>query len=46
LLIDPGLNHAQVPSISAPWAAPSPDGQHLAIYVWSLSANMWMMENF
>jgi serine/threonine protein kinase len=31
---------------SAPWAIPSPDGHHLAIYSWSLSANMWMMENF
>ncbi len=31
---------------SAPWAVPSPDGRHLAIYVWSLNANMWMMENF
>jgi eukaryotic-like serine/threonine-protein kinase len=25
---------------------PSPDGRHLAIYDWQLSANMWMMENF
>ena len=31
---------------SAPWAIPSPDGRHLAIYSWSLSANIWMMENF
>jgi serine/threonine protein kinase/Tol biopolymer transport system component len=31
---------------SAPWAVPSPDGRHLAIHTWSLSANMWMMENF
>jgi eukaryotic-like serine/threonine-protein kinase len=31
---------------SAPWAIPSPDGRHLAIYSWSLNANMWMMENF
>jgi eukaryotic-like serine/threonine-protein kinase len=31
---------------SAPWAVPSPDGRHLAIYQWSLSANMWMMENY
>jgi Tol biopolymer transport system component len=30
----------------APWAVPSPDGRHLAIYDWQLSANMWMMENF
>jgi eukaryotic-like serine/threonine-protein kinase len=31
---------------SAPMAVPSPDGSHLAIYDWKLSANMWMMENF
>ncbi len=31
---------------SAPWAVPSPDGRHLAIYNWSLNANMWMIENF
>lgn len=31
---------------SASWAVPSPDGRHLAIYDWKLSANMWMMENF
>ena len=31
---------------SAPWAVPSPDGRHLAIYSWTLRANMWMMENF
>jgi eukaryotic-like serine/threonine-protein kinase len=31
---------------SAPWVVPSPDGRHVAIYSWSLSANMWMMENF
>jgi serine/threonine protein kinase len=31
---------------AAPWAVPSPDGRHLAIYSWTLSANMWMMENF
>jgi hypothetical protein len=31
---------------SAPWAVPSPDGRHPAIYEWSLNANMWMMENF
>ena len=30
----------------APWAVPSPDGRHLAICVWSLNANIWMMENF
>jgi hypothetical protein len=32
--------------LSAPWTVPSPDGHHLAIYDWKLSANMWMMENF
>jgi eukaryotic-like serine/threonine-protein kinase len=32
--------------VSAPWAIPSPDGRHVAIYDWKLSANMWMMENF
>jgi DNA-binding winged helix-turn-helix (wHTH) protein/Tol biopolymer transport system component len=32
--------------ISAPWAVPSPDGRHLAIYDWKLNANMWMIENF
>jgi serine/threonine protein kinase/Tol biopolymer transport system component len=31
---------------SASWAVPSPDGRHLAIYDWKLSANMWMMEDF
>jgi Tol biopolymer transport system component len=31
---------------SSPWATPSPDGRHLAIYDWKLNANMWMMENF
>jgi len=31
---------------SAPWAVPSPDGRHVAIYSWTLSANMWMMDNF
>ena len=30
----------------APWAMPSPDGRHLAIYDWQLSSNMWMVENF
>jgi hypothetical protein len=29
----------------APWAVPSPDGRHLAIYDWRLGASMWMMEN-
>ena len=28
------------------FALPSPDGRHLAIYDWKVSANMWMMENF
>jgi len=27
-------------------AMPSPDGRHLAIYDWNVTANMWMMENF
>jgi serine/threonine protein kinase/DNA-binding winged helix-turn-helix (wHTH) protein len=31
---------------SAPWVVASPDGRHLAIYDWKLSANMWTMENF
>jgi Tol biopolymer transport system component len=31
---------------SAPAVVPSPDGRHLAINDWKLSANMWMMENF
>jgi len=31
---------------SVPWGVPSPDGRHLAIYGWSLSANIWMIENF
>lgn len=31
---------------SAPSAIPSPDGRHLAIYDWKLSANMWLIENF
>jgi serine/threonine protein kinase len=31
---------------SAPWGVPSPDGRHLAIYQWSVSSNMWMMEDF
>jgi serine/threonine protein kinase len=30
----------------SPWAVPSPDGRHLAIYDSNLSANMWMMENY
>ena len=43
--IEPSIT-AFVGGPSAPWAIPSPDGRHLAICVWSLSANMWMMENF
>jgi hypothetical protein len=31
---------------SAPWAVPSPDGHRLAIYSWTMSSNMWMIENF
>jgi serine/threonine protein kinase len=31
---------------SAPWAVPSPDGHHIAIYEWNMNSNMWMMENF
>jgi serine/threonine protein kinase len=31
---------------SAPWAVPSPDGHHIAIYEWNMNANMWMMQNF
>ena len=31
---------------SVPWGVPSPDGRHLAIYNWTFSGNMWMMENF
>jgi hypothetical protein len=31
---------------SVPWGVPSPDGHHLAIYNWTFSGNMWMMENF
>lgn len=30
----------------APWAVPSPDGRHLAIYDWQLSSNIWMVENY
>ena len=32
--------------LSAPWAVPSPDGRHVALYYWNFSANLWMMENF
>ena len=28
------------------YARPSPDGHHLAMFGWSLSSNMWMLENF
>jgi serine/threonine protein kinase len=28
------------------WARPSPDGRHVAIESWTLSNNVWMMENF
>ncbi len=31
---------------AAPFGLPSPDGRYLAIYGWSLSGNMWMIENF
>jgi serine/threonine protein kinase/Tol biopolymer transport system component len=31
---------------SAPWAVPSPDGRHLAIYRWEVNANVWLLENF
>ena len=31
---------------SAPWVVPSPAGRHLAICVWTLNANIWMLENF
>jgi hypothetical protein len=31
---------------AAPFGIPSPDRRYLAIYEWSLTANMWMMENF
>jgi hypothetical protein len=31
---------------SAAWAVPSPDGRHLAICSWNISANMWMLEGF
>lgn len=26
--------------------APSPDGHHLAMQTWTMSGNMWLMENF
>ncbi len=28
------------------FVTPSPDGRHLSIYDWKVSANMWMMQNF
>jgi serine/threonine protein kinase len=31
---------------AVPWAVSSPDGRHLAICVWNMTANIWMMENF
>ena len=31
---------------SFPWGVSSPDDRHLAIYNWTFSGNMWMMENF
>jgi len=41
-----GTSGIMVATYSSPWAVASPDGKHLAIYEWSLSGNMWMMENF
>ena len=43
--VEPGIL-AFVGGPSVPWVVPSPDGRHLAICVWSLNANIWMMENF
>ena len=31
---------------AVPWAVASPDGRHLAICLWSMTANIWMTENF
>jgi hypothetical protein len=31
---------------SVPFAVPSQDGRHLAIYIWSFNANLWMLEDF
>jgi hypothetical protein len=28
------------------WATPSPDGRHIALQSWTLSSNLWLMENF
>jgi hypothetical protein len=30
----------------ATYAAPSPDGRHVALLGWTLNSNIWMMENF
>jgi serine/threonine protein kinase len=38
---DEALNGTSTPAV-----VPSPDGRHLAIYDWKLTANMWMMENY
>jgi eukaryotic-like serine/threonine-protein kinase len=43
--VEPGIS-AFLCGPTVPWAVPSPDGRHLAICEWSLSANIWMMENF
>jgi len=43
--VEPSIT-AFVGGPSAPWVVPSPDGRHLAICVWNLNANIWMMENF
>jgi eukaryotic-like serine/threonine-protein kinase len=40
------LSQTGLGQASAPAGVPSPDGRHLAIYGWSLSANIWMIENF
>jgi Tol biopolymer transport system component/DNA-binding winged helix-turn-helix (wHTH) protein len=44
-MVQPG-NSPFMGGSSAAWAVPSPDGRHLAICSWSISANMWMLENF
>ena len=43
--VEPSIT-AFVGGPAAPWVVPSPDGHHLAICVWGLSANFWMRENF
>jgi serine/threonine protein kinase len=43
--VEPGIS-AFLGGPTVPWAVPSPDGRHLAICEWNLSANIWMMENF